>query len=262
MSEESKPVEAAAPEAAAPEAAAAPAAEAKPAATGWLTQVPKELREHPALVKHGKMQDLLQEYIGLASKQDRALYVPGKDAPPEELDAFLAKMGIPKGKDGYTLDEATVKDLPNGKEFLDNFKDMAHGAGMTRKQAEKALAFVASLAKAGGDAQKAAERQTRETFDRRLLESMEGSEPKAQEAKNRLISFMTKRVGDQELVKDMAKRGILYDPRYVRLFASLEERMGDAPFIDGRGPGPQKAKSEGTQGNYSQQWKDAHGGRK
>jgi len=245
---------------AAPAAEPAPEPEPKPA-TGWLTQVPKELREHPSLIKHGKMGDLLQDYIELSGKAERALYLPGKDAKPEEIQAFLKKMGIPESAEGYELDEKLVKDQPGGKEFLEAFRTMAHTAGMTKKQAAKSLEFVAGIARSGGEAQKAAEKQARETFDARLLEAVGGNADKAQETRNRLISFMAKRVGDQELVKDMAAKGILYDVRYVRLFAQLEERVGDAPFVDGKRKGPPEAKSKGKQGHYSAEFDAAYGGK-
>lgn len=242
----------------APAGTAAPAA---PQAHGWLTQVPKELREHPALAKHQKMGDLLQEYLDLSEKSVRAIYLPGAESTPEELDAFLHKMGIPKDAKGYKLDEDLLKDVPGGKEFAEEFRKQARGAGLTGKQASKFYEFVAGISKGNAEAQKAQEKAMKETFNQRLLEAMGGNEVQAKEASNRLVSFMTQRVKDPELVKDMAARGILYDPRYVKLFAQMEERLGDAPYIDGQGKASARP-APGGMGSYSPTFAAEYGKRK
>lgn len=233
-----------------------------PEARGWITQIPKELRDNPAIAKHAKMGDMLQDYIGLASKAERALYLPGKDSPPEEVDAFLKKMGIPKDSSGYELDEKLVKGLPNGKEFVEQVRKTARDSGLTKKQAAKVYEYVAGLYSQGSKAAKEAERQARESFDARLLESVGGDKDKAQAARNRLVAFMTRRVGDKDLVKDMSERGILYDPRYVKLFAALEEGMGDAPYHEGQGRGSSRARSPQGMGSYSPGFEAEFGQRK
>lgn len=253
MDEEQTPVE-----------AAIPAEAEAPKVQGWITQLPKELRENPHLVKHQKMGDMLQDYLSLAEKAPRALYVPGKDSSDEERDAFLKKMGIPKDAAEYKLDEKALEGLgeDHAKALLDEVRKTAKGAGLTKTQATKVFGLLAGLAKGAADGQKAAEKQARESFDSRLVEAYQGDETKAQAAKNRLVSFMSKRVGNQELVKDMAAKGILYDPRYVQLFAAIEERMGDAPFIAGQAGQVPKAPKPGTQGHYSPQFEAEFGKRR
>jgi hypothetical protein len=218
------------------------------------------MRENPVFTKHAKMQDMLHDYENLASKAERAIYIPGPGSQPEELDAFLSKMGIPKGPEGYELADDAVKDIPGGKELLEEWRKTAHQAGMTKKQAVKAFDFVSGLATRGIEAQKKAEKEAKEGFDARLAEAA-GSKEKGQEAKNRMIAFMSTRVRDPELIKDMAARGILYDHRYALLFADLQRQAGDAPFVAGHGNAQGPAK-KGSQGSYHPEFEATYGGKR
>ena len=66
-----------------------------------------------------------------------AIRVPGKDAKPEDVDAYLNKLGRPEKADGY--DFSVPKDLPEtlpyDAERATGFKALAHGLGLTAKQA-------------------------------------------------------------------------------------------------------------------------------
>lgn len=93
----------------------------------WLQKA--NLRDDPkALAKHAHNQEKL---LG------NAIRVPGKDATPEERDAFLNKLGRPAKADDYQL--AAPKELPEGLpydgELATAFKGKAHELGLTAAQA-------------------------------------------------------------------------------------------------------------------------------
>lgn len=66
-----------------------------------------------------------------------SIRVPGKDATPEERDAYLNKLGRPEKVDGYQF--APPKDMPEGLpydgEFATAFKAEAHKLGLSQDQA-------------------------------------------------------------------------------------------------------------------------------
>lgn len=117
--------------------AAVPATTPDPAATDpfgafdedtreWVTK--RQFKDVASIAKTAREQDKL---LG------NAIRVPGKDAKPEEVDAFLNKLGRPETADGY--DFAVPKDLPEtlpyDAERASGFKALAHQQGLTAKQA-------------------------------------------------------------------------------------------------------------------------------
>ncbi len=93
----------------------------------WLQK--QNLATDPkALAKHAFNQEKL-----LGS----AIRVPGKDAPKEEIDAFLNKLGRPETADKYELKapEKMPEGLPYDGEFAKDFRTKAHELGLTQAQA-------------------------------------------------------------------------------------------------------------------------------
>ncbi len=65
-----------------------------------------------------------------------AIRIPGKDATPEERDAFLNKLGRPEKEDAYTY--TAPKDMPEGLPYdgekAKAFKSLSHKLGLTQEQ--------------------------------------------------------------------------------------------------------------------------------
>jgi hypothetical protein len=71
--------------------------------------------------------------------------LPGKDATPEDWGKFWNKLGRPEKADGYEL--AKPKDLPDAawdNEAGNEFKKLAHEAGLTREQFAKCVEWEAA----------------------------------------------------------------------------------------------------------------------
>lgn len=66
-----------------------------------------------------------------------AIRVPGKDAKPEDVEAYLNKLGRPEKADGYdfTVPKDLPETLPYDAERATGFKQLAHSLGLTAKQA-------------------------------------------------------------------------------------------------------------------------------
>ena len=93
---------------------------------GWLQT--KGLADVNALAKSARESEKL---LGGMVK------LPGKDATPEEREAFLNKLGRPEKQDGYQF--TAPKDLPEGLPYdgekAKSFKELSHKLGLTNDQA-------------------------------------------------------------------------------------------------------------------------------
>lgn len=78
-----------------------------------------------------------QHVINQEKLLGNAIRIPGKDAKPEEREAFLNKLGRPEKADGYEF--AVPKDLPESLPYdgerAGEFKTFAHSIGLTNEQA-------------------------------------------------------------------------------------------------------------------------------
>lgn len=94
----------------------------------WLQKNEGWMKDPKSLAKHAFNQEKL---LG------NAIRVPKEDAPQEERDAFLNKLGRPEKPDGYQLapPKDMPKDMPYDGEFASAFKTKAHELGLTAAQA-------------------------------------------------------------------------------------------------------------------------------
>lgn len=94
---------------------------------GWLQT--KGIADAAALAKSARE---AEKMLG-----DR-IKVPGKDATPEERDAFFSKLGRPEKPEGYEF--AAPKDMPEGLPYdgerAGKLKEAAHKIGLTPEQAK------------------------------------------------------------------------------------------------------------------------------
>jgi hypothetical protein len=95
---------------------------------GWLQKNEALLKDPKALAKHAFNQEKL---LG------NAIRIPGKDATPEEREAFLNKLGRPEKPDGYQF--TVPKDLPEGLPYdgerAKAFAAKAHALGIPQDAA-------------------------------------------------------------------------------------------------------------------------------
>jgi hypothetical protein len=108
----------------------------------WKESLPQELRADPSLEKLKSVGDVVKSYINIQKMigQDKAI-IPQKGAPPEEVRAYLEKVGLPKDAKDYSVEapKAGQVDQP----FFDGFKQAAFAAGVLPEQASKLVDWFA-----------------------------------------------------------------------------------------------------------------------
>ncbi len=232
----------------------------------WSSQLPPEKRESEAYRKHlyghQSLEELSDAYVSLAEKQGRSLELPGKDATPDQIKAFLGKLGLPEDEAGYDLpnrhndQSAIYKELENGmrKQFYRN--------GLTKRQATAMWEMIADGYSQSGQYIEAIRANKVQTFDARLGAALKDTYPVQAERDNAARETMTlfaqhvQRTGLGKAYKDS---GLLYDPSFVMAIAQDEKARGGSPIVQG-GSGPAKAENHGAFGvNYSKDFLDAYG---
>lgn len=99
----------------------------------WRAQLPEELKSHPSLQKFNSPADLFKSYVSLESMLGKnKVPIPDENAPQEEWDKFYEKLGRPKTPDEY---EIKLDGIQTNEEFLNNYKQWAHKAGLNKQQA-------------------------------------------------------------------------------------------------------------------------------
>jgi hypothetical protein len=208
-----------------------------------------------------KPNDLAKAYVDMKKKMDRALIVPNAEKPdPEEVRAFRAALDIPDGQAGYTIDTAAFKDVQGVEEVVKMAQERAAKHHMSKAQAQGLFDTVMGLSKAGRDAALKTQNDAKAAFGPELTRVLGGDEKKAQAAVNLMTQFLTKIIGDQELVDDLTRSGIIFKPKFALKAAALAEQLGEEPIIKGGGQGRgAKPAPRGSQGHYSSQFQEIYG---
>lgn len=188
----------------------------------WMDQLPDELKKDEAFTSFEKLGDLAKAYKELAAKGDG---IPGKDAKPEELAAFYAKLGVPETADGYDLKG----------DNLDAFKKVAFESHLTQDQARSMLD---AIAQAGNTAQAQQQENMRKQYadTDRELRSEYGSAygAKMQALKKGLTTW-----GGDGIQQKLLNAGLGFDPAIVRMFVKLGELSQEADSSSKSGTGSQ-----------------------
>lgn len=93
----------------------------------WLTK--REIKDAKSVAKLAHEQ---------AKMLGNAIRIPGKDATPEEVQAYREKLGVPKTADEYefTVPKDLPAELPYDGERANAFKAFAHEQGLSKAQAQ------------------------------------------------------------------------------------------------------------------------------
>lgn len=232
---------------------------------GMASQFPKETREkYKDLLlgdyKEKKAHEVFEELVDAKGKLGRAIVIPDpKTATQEEIAAFKKTMGIPEGPDKYEIKADAYKDIEGIEGLVADFRTRAAAWGLTKTQAQNAFDLMAGLAKSGMAAQTQAKKEHQESFQARLLEAVGKDEKKAEEVSNRFKEFLVKRIGDPEIVQDLADSGLLYSAKFAVKIAELSQAFDDTPYI--RGAEDRKGQpAKGAMGDYSPEFRKAAGG--
>lgn len=209
---------------AAPEAAPQPAAE-----PSWRDDLPDEVRDHASIQKYSSVESLAKGYINASSMlgQDK-LTMPKSD---EDWGEFYNKMGRPDTAADYQFDPV---DLPEGTPFdeamLDNFKEVAHEAGLSAKQAnalqkwymektgEQFEGMVRSAEDEMAEAQSSLRKEWGNAYDQKLNQAMRA----------------IREFGGDDLANELDDTGLGNNVQLIKAFAEAGSKIMGDTTIEGQ----------------------------
>jgi hypothetical protein len=252
---------AASPEGDAPPAAAADDGGGEPGGGGreeveeewrgwWGSQLPKETRDKHRdrllALKGKRMAEVFDDYFSNGDRLKAAVFFPGKNAKPEEIDAFLSRMNIPKTAAGYKLEARKLPDewTPEARTNTATvIAEVCRRNGLTQRQGNAVYDMYIGHVKDLGKRVETARENLKATFDRRLEEEC-GDEKKASETreyfKRALVALADKRV-----VKELTDSGLFYSPVVVRAIADMWKAGNGEPPVMSAGGGKEEKRGDG-----------------
>jgi predicted lactoylglutathione lyase len=232
----------------------------------WAAQLQKETREkhRDGLLglKGKQLGEVFDDFFSSRTKLQNAVVFPGKDATPEEIDAFLKRMDIPKTAEEYSLDPKLIpsSDITDEKkaEAAKGLADFYKSIGLTKNQAtgmyQQYTAMIKDIIEAGATRQKA----LADTFEERLLKEA-GDEKAATETKEYFKRALIA-LGDKQLVQELSQSGMMYSTAFVRGLADIWKAGNqEPPIIQGSGSKEDTAKDALPKGK---QFEERYGSRR
>jgi hypothetical protein len=207
----------------------------------WAGQLNKETREKHKDgllgLKGKQLGEVFDDFFSNRTKLENAVVFPGKDAKPEEIEAFLKRMDIPKAADEYGLDPKLIpspdKDEVKAgaaKELADFFKSI----GLTKNQANKMYERYTSIVKNATEAQAAHQKALVDTFEERLSKDI--TDEKARTETKEYFKRALIALGDKQLVQELNQSGLLYSTVFVRGIADIWKAGNqEPPIVQGTG---------------------------
>jgi hypothetical protein len=216
----------------------------------WGSQLPKETREKHRdrllALKGKRMAEVFDDYFSSGDRLKEAVFFPGKDAKPEEIDSFLARMNIPKTAGEYRLNAGRLPEdwtAEAKKETVEVIAEACKRNGLTLRQGNAVYDLYLTHMK-DINARTAARRETmKETFDRRLEEEC-GDEKAAAETRE---YFKRALVGlaDKRFIKELTDSGLFYSPTAVRAIADMWKAGNGEPPVMSAGGGKDEKRGDG-----------------
>jgi hypothetical protein len=232
----------------------------------WKSTLPAELRDNPSIKLFNDLPALAQSFIKSQSMigADK-IVVPGKNATDDDWKGVFSKLGLPETVDKYDLkfQEGVTID----KDFTDNFKKVAHQAGILPKQAQ-------ALADWFSKSNQEAEGKTMETLKAQRTQQLEGLKTEWGAAFDKNLQKaqqVVTELGDKDLIEFLDKTGLGDDVRMVKLFSAMGQKfLAEGKEIGARGTNepvmtPADARKEHTAIMSNMEhpyWKKEHPGHK
>jgi hypothetical protein len=210
---------------------APPSGDAAPAGDDWRVGLPEDIRGEKSLASFKSVADLAKSHVSAQKRLGGSIALPGKDAKPEELQALrskLAEAGVieapPAKPEEYKATLAPREDgTPVDEQLMSAFRQRAHAAGMTDKQAQAMLDLYGENI-AGAQLKIAGSRaETMAALER----EWGGATPRQIALANRALSDADP---DGELTRILVGTGLANHPAMIKHFARVgRERAEDDP---------------------------------
>jgi hypothetical protein len=200
-------------------------------------EVPEGLKTAPDFWNLVKMTANAQKKLGYPAES--LLVKPGKDWKDDQWNEFFSNIGRPESPDKYEL---PVKDGKYTPESLNEFKQIAHKAGLLPKQVAPILEYYEKIEAMKGDLTKQAEESGRKQAETELKEEWGSKfDEKLKSAQKFVKTFADEK--DQEILNGK----IGDDPSVLRVLANAASVMRNDALIGtgiDQNPGNQGLQSE------------------
>jgi hypothetical protein len=200
----------------------------------WAGQLNKETRDKHKdgllELKGKQLGDVFDDFFANRATLKNAVVFPGKDAKPEEVDAFLKRMDIPKTTDEYGLDPKLIPSAEPEETKAAAAKGLAdffRTIGLTRNQATQMYQQYTNIIKSANEAGASRQKALADTFDERLLKDI-GDEKNTAETKEYFKRALIA-LGDKQLVQELNQSGLIYSTALVRGLADIWKAGNQEP---------------------------------
>lgn len=117
--------------------------EADVAMEDWREGLPDDLKDHQALRNISDVPTLAKTMIHAQSMVGaEKIAVPGKWATDEDWDQVYTKLGRPDAADMYEFETGEAQ---LDQDFVSNFREVAHKAGLSNRQAQELVGWYTSM---------------------------------------------------------------------------------------------------------------------
>jgi hypothetical protein len=181
----------------------------------------------------------LERLIGL-DRAGRTVVLPREDAPPEEVQAFRSRLGVPESAEGYALP------LPEGAppEFARNAAQWMHEAGVPAKAAAQlAQRWNAHVAESQAAADQAYQVESHAQVAVLKSEWGSGFDANAEHARRAALHFLP---GEDAAARaqqmDKVERA-LGSAEFLRFMANVGRGISEHALVSGEGEGVHSAAS-------------------
>jgi len=212
-------------------------------------------------MKGKQLGEVFDELFTNRKSLQNAVIFPGKDAKPEEIDAFLKRMDIPKTSEEYGIDPKQIPDPVADEDKTTAAKGLAdffRSIGLTKNQAKQMYGQYIEIIKNVSEAETARQKNLADTFDERLLKDI-GDEKNATETKEYFKRALIA-LGDKQLVQQLSQSGMLYSTAFVRGLADIWKAGNKEPPIPQANSGKSEDKKDALP--KSNQFNERYGDRR
>jgi hypothetical protein len=206
-----------------------------------LGGLPEDLRSDSSLSSIKNFDGLIKSYVH-AQRMIGAdkIALPGKGAPESDWEAVYEKLGRPADPAAYDMRRVEDADgVAGNPEYETAFRHAAHRLGLSQKQFEGLYDWYEGLT--GESAQRLGEEETErqeEAFAELRRDFGKAFDRKVEAARRAVRSF-----ADAESWGAL-EEGLGNDPRLVRMFSRIGEKMAEDRLEEGRGGGFSKTPAE------------------
>lgn len=189
---------------------------------GWARSLKGKYQTHPVTKEFESVTDLFESYINGKA--------PDPDAPAERWEAYYKSMGRPDSPDEYELPEVQFEGTD---EFSQWYKEKAHAAGLTKRQARQMFEmFGDRVAEQSELMDKQRTERTVEGMQKLKAEWGDTYDANLDLANRTFKSFTT-----EEQRQEMARMDLLDNPVIIQMFAKLGNELSEDAVVGGRPAG-------------------------